>query len=85
MIVSMWILIGVVTVPLAIFKKWKALYIFLAVICGIGIVPLLVELFYYHVPLSAELGRIGIILTTFGGSCLAVAKHEQEKKKRQQR
>ena len=44
MIASMWILIGVVTIPLVIFKKWMALGIFLIVVCGIGLGPTLVDL-----------------------------------------
>jgi hypothetical protein len=73
-------LIGVVTVPLVIFKKWKALGIFLIVVCGIGLGPTLVDLFWYDVPLSAELGRIAIIASTFVSSGIAFYKNQGEKK-----
>mgnify|MGYP001047341993 CR=1 FL=1 len=80
MIIGTLTLIGVVTVPLVIFKKWKALGIFLIVVCGIGLAPTLVDLFWYDVPLSAELGRIAIIASTFVGSGVAFTRTTERKK-----
>jgi len=79
MIASMLIVIGVVTVPLIVFKKWKALGIFLIVVSGIGLGPTLVDVFLYAVPLGTELGRIAIIACTFIGSGFALYKSEKEK------
>ena len=84
MIVAIVVLIVVVTIPLVIFKKWNALGIFLAAISGIGLVPTLVDLFYYHLPISAELDRIAIIVTTFIGSVVAFVINEGKKDKKKQ-
>jgi len=85
MIVGTVVLIVVVAIPLVIFKKWKALGIFLAVIAGIGLGPTLVDLFYYDLPISAELDRIAIIVSTSIGSMVAFGISDWEKDKKKEK